>query len=221
MNVRESIFWIGHAAFYIKAKGTTIFIDPFKVGDGIKEKADIMLITHPHFDHNSKADIDRVRKDSTRIIAPKNCLDGKEYRHLEVSMPGFRTKINDVEIEAVSAYNKSEERQKFHPKSENWVGYVISIDGTRIYHAGDTDLIPEMENIRDIDVALLPMGGTYTMAEEDAINAAKKIGPKTVIPMHYKMVLGRERSDQLEKSVTGKLKNALILKEVQEPMYSF
>ena len=221
MDIKDNIFWIGHAGFYIKANGTTIFIDPFKVSGSVKEKADILLITHPHFDHNNKEDIDKVRKEDTKFIAPQKCLEDKKYKQAEVSKPGSRTEISGIVIEAVPAYNTAQEKQKFHPKSENWVGYVINVNGTRIYHAGDTDLIPEMGHLKDIDVALLPMGGMYTMDEDAAAQVASIIKPNTVIPMHYKMVLGKEKSDKLEMSIKEKLKNVLLLREVQDPIYSF
>lgn len=221
MEQTENIFWIGHAAFYIKARSTTIFIDPFKVSEKVTEKADIILITHPHFDHNNKPDIEKVSKPETKFIAPQGALDPNEYKNLEVSMPGFRSDINGIKIEAVAAYNKTQERQKFHPRAENWVGYIIEMEGKRIYHAGDTDFIPEMEGIKSIDVALLPTGGTYTMDELEMVNAANAIKPKTVVPMHYKMLLGKEKADALEKSITEKLKNAHIMREVQDPIYSF
>ncbi len=221
MERYDNIFWVGHACFYIKVHDTTIFIDPFRVSDKIKEKADIILITHAHYDHNSKADIDKVRKDSTKFVAAPKCLDLKDYKGLELSKPGFKTKFNGIGIEAVSAYNSNSERLKYHPKVENWVGYILDVDGTRIYHAGDTDFIPEMNRIKDIDVALLPMGGTYTMAVDEAIDAANAIKPKTLVPMHYKMLLGMEGSKQLEDKIRSKISNAMIMKEVQDPIYSF
>src|SRR5271155_4069129 len=97
MELEDKIFWIGHASFYIKTKDTTIFIDPFKISDKIKEKADLILITHQHPDHNSKIDIEKVRKDDTKFIAAEKCLDQKEYKHM-LSKPGFSTKFNGIGI---------------------------------------------------------------------------------------------------------------------------
>lgn len=220
MELNNTIFWVGHACFYIKAKGTTIFIDPFKVSDTVTEKADILLLTHAHFDHTSKEDINRVIKPDTRIIASQKCLDQNEHKH-ELSKPGFKIEVNGISIEAVRAYNSKTERLQFHPKQENWVGYIIDTGDLRIYHAGDTDNIPEMSELKDIDVALLPMGGTYTMTLDEAAEAAKSINPKTVVPMHYKMILGEEKSKELEKNVNSRISNSVILKEVQEPLYAF
>jgi L-ascorbate metabolism protein UlaG (beta-lactamase superfamily) len=221
MDIRENIFWIGHASFYIKTKAGTIFIDPYKVSSKVKEKADLVLITHAHPDHNSKADLEKVIKPETMFVAPKNCLDPKVYKNLQISKPGFATSFNGILIEAVPAYNINPERLQNHPKSEGWVGYVLEIDGIKIYHAGDTDHIPEMSKIKNIEVALLPMGGTYTMAMDEAIEAAKTIKPKTVIPMHYKILLGEQKSKELEKELKSKLPSAHIMKEVQDPVYSF
>lgn len=221
MKIEDTIFWIGHASFYIKANGKTIFIDPFKVSDSIKEKADLVLITHAHFDHNSKPDIGKVTRKDTRFIASQKCLDPKEYKNLSVSSPGFKTDFNGIEIEAISAYNLKDERLNFHPKHENWVGYLIKTDGMLIYHAGDTDIIPEMRQLKNIDVALLPMGGTYTMEMSEAVEAANLIKPRNVVPMHYKMLLGKKGSAELESKLRSSLKNSVIMEEVQDPIYSF
>jgi L-ascorbate metabolism protein UlaG (beta-lactamase superfamily) len=221
MNINDNLFWICHAGFYIKTNGYNIFIDPIKLSDKVKEKADLILLTHPHPDHTNKPDIEKVMKHETKFIAAEKCLDKKDYKNVEISKPSFMTNFNGILIEAVHAYNLKEERMKFHPKSENWVGYIIDIDGFRIYHAGDTDVIPEMSKLGKIDVALLPMGGNYTMGIEEGIRAAEIIKPKWVIPMHYKMLLGEEKSKDLEKEVKSKLKNAFIMKEVQDPIYSF
>jgi L-ascorbate metabolism protein UlaG (beta-lactamase superfamily) len=221
MKINENIFWIGHASFYIKVNGMNVFIDPFKVSDAVKEKADLILITHAHMDHNNRDDIEKVRKSDTKFIAAQKCLDWKEKNQMAVSKPGFKTEFNGIKIEAVPAYNLRPERLKNHPKEENWVGYIIEADGARLYHAGDTDIIPEMKNLKNIDIALLPMGGTYTMSVEEGIEAAGIVNAKTIVPMHYKMLVGEEGSKQLEEKVKSKLKNAVIMKEVQKPNYSF
>ncbi len=221
MDIDKTIFWIGHASFYIKSNGSTIFIDPFRVSDKVKEKADLILITHAHPDHNSEQDIKRVIKADTKFITAQKCFKADGKNQLATSKPGFKTSLNGVEIEAVPAYNHKAERLQFHPKSEDWVGYIITVDGTRIYHAGDTDSIPEMKRLKDIDIALLPMGGHYTMGMEEAIEAANAINPKTVVPMHYKMLLGQAGSNELEKSIKSKLGNTHIMREVQDPIYSF
>lgn len=218
----ENLFWIGHASFYLKLNGLTVFIDPFKVSDSVREKADLILITHCHFDHCSKDDIEKVRKEDTAFIAPEKCLDAELYDNITISKPGFRTQFRGIEVETVHAYNTNPERLKNHPRSNNWVGYIISDRESRFYHAGDTDIIPEMDHLKNIDVALLPMGGTYTMTVNEAIDASNRINPKYVVPMHYKILLGEERSMELEKKVKRELgQKARIMKEVQDPVYSF
>lgn len=219
MEISDTIFWVNHACFYLKANDTTIFIDPFRVSDMVREKADLILITHAHHDHNSKPDIEKIRQKGTKFIGAQKSLEGE--KEVIRSKPGFKTKFKDIEIEAVPAYNNMEEKLQFHPKHENWVGYIININGFRIYHAGDTDLIPEMKSLNDIDVALLPMGGKYTMTVDEAIQAAKVINPKSVVPMHYKMLLGEMGSSELERKVKARLSNSIIMREVQDPIYSF
>ncbi len=220
MEIEESIFWIGHASFYIKTNAGNVFIDPFKVNDTFSEKADLVLVTHDHFDHHSASDIGKVRKPDTKFIAANNCLKG-ERNLIAVAKPGSSIDFKGVKVTAVPAYNLRDERLKFHPKSENWVGYIIETGGRRIYHAGDTDLIPEMGSLENIDVALLPCGGTYTMSLDEAAKAADRIKPRTVVPMHYKMLLGKEKSEELESNAKSLIGNARIMKEVQSPLYSF
>ncbi len=220
----ENLFWIGHASFYIKNKaGLNIFIDPFNISEETaKNKADIILITHAHFDHCSKKDIEKIATQDTEIIAAEGCLSESDYKKLKIIRPNESLSVKEIEIETVPAYNIKKERVQFHPKSNNWVGYIIDVDGTKIYHAGDTDFIDEMNRLKskNIEFALLPMGGTYTMDEEEAVEAAKAINAKFIVPMHYKNLLGKVGSERIEKELKKRV-NALILKEVQEPTYSF
>jgi len=220
LDIAKSLFWTGHAGFYLKTKEGIIYIDPYMVS-GVKEKADLILITHAHFDHCSKKDIDKVIKSTTKIIAAPQCLSKKDYGNLEIAEPGFKSSFKNATVEAVPAYNIKSDRLSFHPRSNRWVGYVISFDGAKIYHAGDTDFINEMKALKDLDLALLPMGGTYTMDVNEAIGAANSIDSKHVAPMHYKNLLGRSGSELAEKRFMSGAQNALILKEVAEPSFSF
>ena len=215
------LFWIGHASFYIKHNGITVFIDPFNVTDHVKEKADLILITHAHMDHFSRKDINKVMKPDTEIITSTQTLSGNEYKNIKIAKPGFSSSYHGIGIESIPAYNTNKERLNFHPKSNEWVGYVVTVGGKRIFHAGDTDFIEEMKSLSNIDAALLPMGGTYTMETEEAIKAAQAIKAKATIPMHYKMLLGKEKADESEKRFTAEVKGAKILKEVQPAAYSF
>lgn len=177
------IKWFGHASFQIKKDGKIIYIDPYE-GE-YQEKADIILITHSHYDHCDPSKIEKAKKSTTIIIAPEECskkINAKAIR------PGELMKINDITIEAVHAYNVKRFRSPgnpFHPKGFG-VGYLITIDDKAIYHAGDTDFIPEMKDLkgRNILLALLPSGGTYTMDNSEAAEAVIAINPKIVIPMH-------------------------------------
>ncbi|HVC58285.1 MAG TPA: MBL fold metallo-hydrolase [Candidatus Acidoferrales bacterium] len=222
-EIEKSLFWIGHGSFYIKSGGKTIVIDPFKITEKMKEKADILLITHGHFDHCNDEDVRRVVKEGTRIISAEGCDAVNGYKNVTIAKPGFKHMIDGIEIEAVPAYNTDPKKQGYHPKSRNWVGYVIRIPGMVVYHAGDTDFIPEMAELKGkgIDVALLPVGGTYTMGLEEAIRAAEAIGARHTVPMHFKNLLGKEGSELAIREFKVRVKGALILEEVQEPTYGF
>ena len=199
----------------------SIFIDPFMVPEGMKEKADLILITHAHFDHCKKEEIDKIIRKDTVLISSQGCLEEKGYRDVVTSKPGFRYEHNGIRIEAVPAYNKKSERLEFHPKRNNWVGYILDVDGTKIYHAGDTDFIDEMGALRGLSAALLPIGGTYVMDVDEAVEAGRHIDAKSVVPMHYKALLGKEGSAKAEERFRKGLANAHVMKEIAEPAYSF
>ncbi len=180
--------WLGHACVRIIA-GKIIYIDPYKITSN--EKADIILITHGHYDHCSIEDIHKIAKPETVIVATTDCsskFSGKiEAADVKLAEPGKSLSIGKVKIEVVPAYNIG---KQFHPKANEWAGYVVEVNGKRFYHAGDTDLIPEMKKIK-ADIALLPIGGTYTMTAEEAAEAANQINPKiAAIPIHFGEVIG-------------------------------
>jgi len=175
MNV--DIEWLGHASFLIKGNGLNIYIDPYVLKPD-PEKADIILMTHDHFDHCVPENVEKLWKEGCEVIAPLNCA--RKCKNGRAIKEGEEIEVKGIKIKAVPAYNIG---KPFHPKGFG-VGYVIEIGGTKIYHAGDTDAIPEMENI-ECDIALLPIGGTYTMDVNDAVRAVEMINPKVVIPMHY------------------------------------
>ncbi|UCD07457.1 MAG: MBL fold metallo-hydrolase [Candidatus Aenigmatarchaeota archaeon] len=179
------IEWLGHASFRFKADNKIIYVDPFKISGG--EKADIILITHDHYDHCDPGSINSVKKQDTLIIAPESC--SSKIPDMRAVKPGDVVSVKDVEIKAVHAYNIG---KPYHPKG-NGVGFVVKIVGKTIYHAGDTDKIPEMDNLKNIDVALLPAGGTYTMNAEEAAEAANTIEPAVAIPMHWGKIVGSEQ----------------------------
>jgi len=181
--VKEKVTWLGHASFRIDGAASTIYIDPWKLKSS--KPADVVCITHSHYDHLSEEDVARIRKPSTVIIGPPDCKAGFGAAFKTIA-PGQDLQVGDVTVEAVPAYNTEKD---FHPKRNNWVGYIVTVDGVRIYHTGDSDMIPEMSNIK-ADVALIPVGGTYTMTVKQAAEAVKKIAPKVAVPMHCGDIVG-------------------------------
>jgi L-ascorbate metabolism protein UlaG (beta-lactamase superfamily) len=176
--------------------GKTIVIDPFKIGQ-ISEKADLLLITHEHFDHFSLEDIKKVVSEKTIIVAIQACekeLSGLKAKQVKVVKPGDRFQIGDVRLEVLPAYNVNKFRapgKPFHPKEDGKVGYLITVKGVKVYHAGDTDVIPEMKGLKP-DVALLPVSGTYVMTATEAAEATRVMQPKLAIPMHFGAIVGSE-----------------------------
>jgi len=140
---------------------------------------------HPHYDHYSPDDIAKIANDATTVIAPEDVV--KQLGGGTVVSPGEKISVNGISVEFIKAYNVDKE---FHPSGNDWCGCVITLDGKRIYYAGDTDLIPEMGELDDIDLALLPVGGTYTMNPVEAAEASKKIGCRWAIPYHWGDIVG-------------------------------
>lgn len=191
-----SIERVHHACFKIKAQGKIIFIDPFKISTAAASKADLVLISHEHFDHCSKEDIEKIVDANTTIVTIDLCQEallGLPVKEIKYVKPGETIDWDSVKITAVPAYNTNKFRptgEPCHPKENHNVGFVFEVDGVRIYHAGDTDDIAEMQELKNIDLALLPVSGTYVMTAQEAAQAAHAINPKIVIPMHYGDVVG-------------------------------
>ncbi|MCX7778714.1 MAG: MBL fold metallo-hydrolase [Patescibacteria group bacterium] len=188
------ITWLGHASFKIKNGNQIIYLDPFNISFG--EKADLILCTHDHFDHKDERSIQILAKTETEIL-----IGGENIRE------GEEKEINGVKIKAVPAYNLT---KPFHPRGKA-VGFILEIEGQRIYHAGDTDKIPEMTELGKIDLALLPIGGTYTMNENEAAEAVKMIQPKKVMPMHYGSLSETPGNPEKFKELVGDLSEVIIL----------
>jgi L-ascorbate metabolism protein UlaG (beta-lactamase superfamily) len=168
--------------------GLNIYIDPFRL-ESINEKADLILVTHSHYDHLSIDDINKIIKSGTKIIGPADIREQlKDFRNVSFDSlsPGGKIEYHSVIVEGVNSYNINKE---FHPKSKNWLGYILDFKGTRVYHSGDTDFIPEMKIIRT-NVALIPVSGKYTMDVDEAITAVKAIKPDLAIPMHWGGIIG-------------------------------
>lgn len=207
-----SIKWLAHASFQIKTEGKTIYIDPYE--GNYSEKADLILVTHSHTDHCDPSKIKKVRKANTVIIAPEDCVP-KIGENVKTLKPEEETTVDNIKVRAVEAYNYKRFRSPgtpYHPKGSG-VGYLITTEGKTIYHAGDTDFIPEMRQLEKVDVALLPSGGTYTMDNAEAAEAAIAINPKTVIPMHRWDTNPEEFKKKVEADSNIK---AVVLREGEE-----
>jgi len=185
MNERErmltGIAWLGNAGFRIHDGDRLVYVDPWRLSN--PQPADLVLITHAHASHLSPDDLARICGAETIVVCPEGCEQkvadlGCRVRTVR---PGMALEVLGYPIEAVYSYNVD---KRFHPRGGQRVGYIIEVGGRRIYHAGDTDLIPEMADVR-CDVALLPVGGIYTMDAPEAIEAIARIRPKVVVPMHW------------------------------------
>ncbi len=194
---------IAHDTFRI-AGSKVIYTDPYKVTK--KDEADIVLLSHEHFDHLSREDLQKVLMPGTTIAASPLCKDGLKglkVKAVHFLDPGGKVTVGKVEIDAVPAYNINKFREPghvFHPKGEKRLGFVVKMDGTTVYFAADTDFIPEMKSVK-CDIALLPVSGTYVMTAEEAAEAAAAINPKIAVPMHYGAIVGSEADAQRFKSL--------------------
>jgi L-ascorbate metabolism protein UlaG (beta-lactamase superfamily) len=183
-EVCKNISWLGHDGILYQNK-KTIYFDPFQIAGG--PAADIILISHDHFDHCSPDDVKKIQTKDTVIVTEADSakkLSGK----IEVLKPGETKIIQGITIEAVPSYNTNKD---FHVKAKGWLGFVVTLEGVRVYHPGDTDLIPEMKDIK-ADIAFLPVSGTYVMGPQEAVEAAKILKPKIAIPIHYGAIVGTE-----------------------------
>ncbi|MFC1741437.1 MBL fold metallo-hydrolase [Nanoarchaeota archaeon] len=189
------IQWLGHASFKITdiLENRIIYIDPYQIDK--TDPADIILITHSHYDHCSIEDLQKISTTKTVILAPPDCqskIQGKvDNRDFVIMTAGKDVTMGNIGIEAIPAYNTDKE---FHPKDNEWVGYIVDINSKRIYHCGDSDFIPEMIRINKPDVALMAVSGTYVMTAEEAAKAVATFKPKLAIPMHYGAIVG-EKAD--------------------------
>ncbi len=194
----DSVAWLGHAGFRIEVRGATVYIDPYRV-PAEAPKADLILVTHGHYDHFSPQDIERLSHDDTWLIAPAPVAERAAGRVASIA-PGEGIELDHlhgVDVAAVAAYNTSKrdsDGRVFHPREAGWVGFDVGIRGERLYHSGDTDVIPEMDAVVGVDVALLPVSGTYVMTASEAVEAARRIQPRVAVPMHWGSHLGT-RSD--------------------------
>lgn len=205
--------WLAHACFQINGGGKVVYVDLEEYGKPM-DKADLVLVTHSHTDHCDPAKIGQVRTDDTVVIAPADCVS-KIDGVVKTLKPGEEMTVGGVKVKAVDAYNYKRFRSPgnpYHPKGFG-VGFLVTLEGKTVYHAGDTDFIPEMRQFGNVDLALLPSGGTYTMDNEEAALAAVAINPKAVIPMHRWDTNPEEFKKRVE---AGSKVKVVLLKEGEE-----
>ncbi|HJU33868.1 MAG TPA: MBL fold metallo-hydrolase [Nitrososphaera sp.] len=191
------IHWLGHDGYKLIVEGKiNVYIDPYQISRSHHNKndADVVLISHNHFDHLSRDDLRHIVGSNTVIVAADECVEQLKdigARETKGVRPGNKLTVQDVSIETVPAYNTN---KHFHPKADGKVGFIITLNKMRIYHTGDTDDIPEMSGTEP-DIALVPVSGTYVMTAEEAAKAVnEKIRPKKLaIPMHYGSIVGTKK----------------------------
>lgn len=202
-EILSKIVWLGHDGFRIDGS-KTVYIDPYQIPDS--PRADLILITHEHFDHCSPDDVAKIQQSGSVIVTEKDSA-AKLSGDVRVVSVGDTLSVDDINIEAVPAYNTDKD---FHPKSKGWLGFIVEIDGVKVYHAGDTDFIPEMKDF-STDIALLPVSGTYVMTAEEAVEAALAINPKVAIPMHYGAIVGGgQDAESFKTALEGKVEVRIL-----------
>jgi L-ascorbate metabolism protein UlaG (beta-lactamase superfamily) len=192
----DSLEWLGHSGFRIRVGSAVVYIDPYRVSQQ-SPPADLILITHGHYDHFSPRDLERLSATGTRLVGPAAVAERVRGQVHSIA-PGQTLEdelVRGVHVSAVAAYNTSKrdgEGNPFHPREAGWVGYELTVRGERLYHSGDTDVIPEMDGVTGVDVALLPVSGVYVMTAQEAAEAARRIQPRVAVPMHWGEHLGTE-----------------------------
>ena len=205
----ENIKLIAQSAIRIEnSEGKVIYFDPFKITDEFNNDADYIFITHSHYDHFSKEDINKIKKDNTKIVVTKDItreLENMGFNNILSVDPNKEYKIDDINFKTIPAYNID---KTFHKKEYNWVGYIVNINNEVIYVAGDTDNTVEAREVT-CDIAFVPIGGTYTMNVEEAAELIKTINPKVVVPTHYETIVGSIKDAY---DFQNKLKNNIEVK---------
>ena len=181
-------------------KEQVIYFDPYKINEKYND-ADIIFITHSHYDHFSEEDILKVKKEETKIVVPED-LYNKSFElkfdeaNILIVKPNEEYEVNNIKFKTIPAYNVN---KNFHPKTNNWVGYIITLDNVSYYIAGDTDITEENRKVK-CDVAFVPIGGTYTMTAKEAANLVNEIKPKIAVPIHYGLIVGSKEDEEIFKN---------------------
>lgn len=192
----DSLDWLGHAGFRIRVGDAHVYIDPYRVPEG-SPPADLILITHGHYDHFSPRDVELLSVDRTWLVGPPAVAERVSGQVHSIA-PGELLEdelVRGVHVAAIAAYNTSKrnaEGEPFHPREAGCVGYEVTVRGERLYHSGDTDVIPEMDTVTGVDIALLGVSGVYTMTPQEAAEAARRIQPRVAVPMHWGEHIGTE-----------------------------
>ena len=185
----DSLEWLGHSGFRLRVGSAWIYIDPYRVPED-SPKADLILITHGHYDHFSPRDVELLSGRRTWLVGPAAVAERVSGQVHSIA-PGELLDdelVRGVHVGAVAAYNTSKrdgDGRPFHPREAGWLGYDVNVRGERLYHSGDTDVIPEMDSVTGVDVALLPVSGVYVMTAQEAAEAARRIQPRVAVPMHW------------------------------------
>ena len=208
----ENIEVLCHSA--IRFSGNKIiYFDPYKINKNYND-ADYIFITHDHYDHFSEEDILKVKKEETKIIVPSDLLEkseklGFDKENILTVMPNNSYKIDNISFETIPAYNVN---KNFHPRANNWVGYIINLNNTIYYIAGDTDITEENKKVK-CDVAFVPIGGTYTMTAKEAATLVNEIKPKIAVPIHYGLIVGtKEDATTFKNSLNDDIKCEILIK---------
>ena len=206
------ITWLGHNGFLLEAHGKKIYVDPFQIDGREKPSADYLLITHSHYDHLSIPDIEQIITAETVVLCPPDCqskLLKFKMKQLKTLEPGTEFEDSLLRVLAVPSYNKD---KPFHPRDNDWLGYLITTAEVTVYHSGDSDLIPEMADI-ECNIALLPVSGTYVMNAAEAAEAVEVIEPEIAIPMHWGALIGTHDDAQAFKKAVGSKAKVVILEK--------
>jgi L-ascorbate metabolism protein UlaG (beta-lactamase superfamily) len=201
--------WFKQSAYLWRGDAINVYIDPWGVTDAVP--ADVVFITHAHFDHFNEDDLKKVVRRETSIVAPRNVAQELTGNVLPVG-PGDSLEVAGIKVQAVPAYNVVESRLEMHPRSNQWVGYILTLGDFTYYHAGDTDHAPELDDVH-ADVAFLPIGGTYTMTAQEAGQLAKVIQPQLAVPMHYGFVVGSPKDADTFRAESDPVKVEILTPE--------
>jgi L-ascorbate metabolism protein UlaG (beta-lactamase superfamily) len=201
----EKIHWLGHSSFAIYGS-RTVCLDPYRITGS--RNADLILVSHTHGDHFSPGDIAKVAGEKSTLIISAGAKP--DYPANVITMrPGDTIEIMGMVVETIPAYNLT---RPYHPRNNDWLGYILTIDGIRIYHAGDTDFIPEMKGLV-ADIGLIPIGGTYTMEHNEAAEAVKAMKLTHAVPMHWGEIVGTEKDAAAFKELVGAAADVIIMKK--------